>query len=120
MHDDTDSTPLLSRRTLLGGCAAAGTVGLAGCSSRSLAAETTVTEEYDASEIATLGVDIPNGTVDSTGQQRQTVGVEATKQAVDEDAFDRLTLQDERSEDSLSPAVDSGAIDQLRDDHRWV
>ena len=108
MHDDTDSTPLLSRRRLLGGCAAAGAVGLAGCSSRSLAAETTVTEEYDASEIATLAIDVPNGTIDITGEQRQTVGVEATKQAVDEDALDRLTLQDERSEDSLSLAVDSG------------
>ena len=120
MHDDTDSPPLLSRRRLLGGCAAAGTVGLAGCSSRSLAAETTVTETYDASEIATLAINVPNGTVDSTGQQRQTVGVEARKQAVDEDALGRLTLQNERSEDSLPLAVDSGAIDQLRDDHRWV
>jgi len=108
VHDDTDSTPPLSRRTLLGGCAAAGTVGLAGCSSRSLAAETTVTQEYDASEIATLVVDVPNGTVDITEQQRATVGVEATKQAVDEAALDRLTLEGERTGDGLSLAVDSG------------
>ncbi|ERH02765.1 MAG: hypothetical protein J07HN6_00805, partial [Halonotius sp. J07HN6] len=96
MHDDTDSTPLLSRRTLLGGCATVTTVGLAGCSSRSLAAETTVTQEHDASEIATLGINVPNGAIDITEEERATVGVEAAKQAVDDEALDRLTLQDER------------------------
>jgi|GEM_PF-1195143 Uncharacterized conserved protein len=108
MHEDTDSTPLLSRRTLLGGCATATTVGLAGCSSRSLAAETTVTHEYDAAAIAALVIDVPNGTIDVTEEERATVGVEATKQAVDDEALDRLTLQDERADDQLSLTVDSG------------
>lgn len=108
MREDRDSTPLLSRRKLLVGCAAASTVGLAGCSSRSLAAETTVTHEYDASELATLNVDVLNGTVDITEEQRATVRAEATKQAVDEAALDQFSLHDERTSDDLSLSVDSG------------
>ncbi|MDB2239616.1 DUF4097 family beta strand repeat-containing protein [Halorubrum ezzemoulense] len=56
----------LSRRNLLGACIAAGTATLAGCTSGSLEAETTVTREYDGTDISEINVQGVNGDISIT------------------------------------------------------
>ncbi|PHQ47602.1 hypothetical protein DJ68_00990 [Halorubrum sp. C3] len=63
----------LSRRSLLGSCIAAGTAALAGCTSGSLEAETTVTREYDGTDISEINVQGVNGDITIRDAQRETV-----------------------------------------------
>lgn len=67
MSSRTQANQLMPRRSLPSACIAAGTACLAGCTSSSLEAETTVTEEYDgidASEIVIQGI---NGDISIRG-----------------------------------------------------
>lgn len=107
MRDHGQPTRFMSRRSLLGACAVAGTVCLAGCSSGSLDAETTVTREYNGADISEFAVEAVNGDIDIREEQRETVNVEATKRAEDEDALDDITLREDRVGESLSLTVDS-------------
>jgi len=93
---------------VLGACGVAGTACLAGCtSSGSLAAETTVTREYDGAELSEFVVETTNGDIDIREQQRETVNVEATKHAADEDALKDITLVEDRTGERLSLSAES-------------
>ena len=97
----------LSRRSLLGACIAAGTAALAGCASGSLEAETTVTEEYDGTDVSEIKVQGINGDIEIRDAQRETVQVNGNKRAASEDELDRITLQADQSDDRLSLTVDT-------------
>jgi len=108
MRDNGQSTRILSRRNVLGVCGLAGTACLAGCvSSGSLKAETTVTREYDGAELSELVVKTTNGNIDIRDEQRDTVGLEATKHAADENALSDVTLVEDRTGERLSLTVES-------------
>ena len=108
MTDNGQPTQFLSRRSVLGACGVAGTACLAGCtSSGSLEAETTVTREYDGVDISEFTVETTNGDIDIREEQRETVSVEATKHAVDEDALSDVTLVEDRTGERLSLSVES-------------
>jgi len=113
MSHDQNTSGALTRRGLLGACAAVGTACLAGCTSRSLEAETTVTQEYDGTGVSTLEVQDINGDIEIRDEQRETVHVEARKQAADEAGLELITLQDEQGDDRLLLTVtteDSGFL----------
>lgn len=107
MSSHAQADQLMPRRSLLGACITVGTACLAGCTSSSLEAETTVTEEYDgidASEIVIQGI---NGDIEIRDEQRETVHVEARKKAASEERLDRITLQEKQSDNRLSLTVDT-------------
>lgn len=106
MRDTDEPTRSVSRRGVLGGCAAVVTAGLTGCSG-SLDAESTITREYDAADLSTVVVDATNGEIEIRGGERDTVAVEATKQAADEDALDDVTLDADRNGEALALTVDA-------------
>ena len=108
MTDNGQSNRVLLRRSLLGACGVAGSACLAGCtSSGSLAAETTLTREYDGAQISEFTVETINGDIDIREEQRETVSVEATKHAADEDALKDVTLVEDRTGERLSLTVES-------------
>ncbi len=103
----------ISRRGLLGSCIAAGTAALAGCTSGSLEAETTVTREYDGTDVAEIDVQSVNGDITIRDAQRETIQLNGTKRAASEKDLDRITLQANQSDDRLSLTVateDSGFL----------
>ena len=69
----------LSRRSLLGSCIAAGTAALAGCTSGSLEAETTVTREYDGTDVSEITVQGVNGDIVVRDAQRETIQLDGKK-----------------------------------------
>ncbi|WP_152420204.1 hypothetical protein [Halorubrum distributum] len=97
----------LSRRSLLGSCIAAGTAALAGCTSGSLEAETTVTREYDGTDISEINVQGVNGDITIRDAQRETIQLDGKKRAASEEDLDRITLQADQSDDRLSLTVDT-------------
>lgn len=97
----------LSRRSLLGACIAAGTATLAGCTSGSLEAETTVTREYDGTDISEINVQGVNGDIAIRDAQRETIQLNGTKRAASEEDLDRITLQADQSDGRLSVTVDT-------------
>ena len=108
MTDTGHSIGFLSRRGLIGTCGVAGIASFAGCTSTgSLAADTTVTREYDAANISEFTVETINGDIDIREEQRETVSVEATKHAADEDALKDVTLVEDRTGERLSLTVES-------------
>lgn len=104
-HDQVSH--LISRRSLLGACITAGTACLAGCTSGSLEAETTITREYDSIDLSEIVTQAVNGNIEIRDDQRETVHVEVTKKAASEEKLDRITLQKKRSDDRLSLTVDT-------------
>ncbi|WP_158294443.1 DUF4097 family beta strand repeat-containing protein [Halorubrum sp. SD690R] len=98
----------LSRRNLLGACIAAGTATLAGCTSGSLEAETTVNREYEGTDISEINVQGVNGDIAIRDTQRETIQLNGTKRAASEDDLERITLQADQSDDRLSLTVDTG------------
>ena len=107
MSDEQNTDGAMTRRSLLGACATVGTVCLAGCTSGSLQAETTVTQEYDGTEVSTLEVQGINGDIQIRDEQRETIHVEARKQAADEAGLELITLNDKRTADRLSLTVNT-------------
>ena len=97
----------LSRRNLLGACIAAGTATVAGCTSGSLEAETTVTREYDGTDVSEITVQGVNGDITIRDAQRETIQLDGKKRAASEEDLDRITLQADQSDDRLSLAVES-------------
>lgn len=97
----------LSRRSLLGSCIAAGTAALAGCTSGSLEAETTVTREYDGTDVSEITVQGVNGDIVVRDAQRETIQLDGKKRAASEEDLDRITLQADQSDDRLSLTVDT-------------
>ena len=97
----------LSRRSLLGSCIAAGTAALAGCTSGSLEAETTVTREYDGTDVSEITVQGVNGDIVVRDVQRETIQLDGKKRAASEEDLDRITLQADQSDDRLSLTVES-------------
>jgi DUF4097 and DUF4098 domain-containing protein YvlB len=97
----------LSRRNLLGACIAAGTATLAGCTSGSLEAETTVTREYDGTDVSEITVQGVNGDIVVRDAQRETIQLDGKKRAASEEDLDRITLQADQSDDRLSLTVET-------------
>ncbi|MDB2283624.1 hypothetical protein PM030_17530, partial [Halorubrum ezzemoulense] len=99
----------LSRRNLLGACIAAGTATLAGCTSGSLEAETTVTREYDGTDISEINVQGVNGDIAIRDTQRETIQLNGTKRAASEDAVLNARRRQHRIFDIRS-STGSGAL----------
>ncbi len=93
------------RRQLLGCCASAVIVGLAGCLSTGLDAEETVPREYDE-DVSAVAVETVNGEVEVRGEDRDTISVEGTKRAPDEDTLDEVSLESESDEETLALRAD--------------
>lgn len=107
MSSHDQASQLMSRRSLLGACIAAGTACLAGCASDSLEAETTVTQTYDGVDASEIMTQVINGNIEIRDDQRETVHVEARKKATSEEKLDHITLQKKQSSDRLSLTVDT-------------
>ncbi|ESS02983.1 MAG: DUF4097 family protein of unknown function [uncultured archaeon A07HR67] len=107
MSSHDQASQLMPRRSLLGACITAGTACLAGCTSGSLEAETTVTQEYNGVDASEIVIQVVNGDIEIRDQQRETVHVEAKKEAASEEKLDRITLQEKQSDDRLSLTVDT-------------
>jgi DUF4097 and DUF4098 domain-containing protein YvlB len=97
----------LSRRGLLASCIAAGTAALAGCTSGSLEAETTVTREYGGTDVSEITVHGVNGDITIRDAQRETIQLDGKKRAASEEDLGRITLQADQSDDRLSLTVDT-------------
>ncbi len=96
-------TPSLRRRELLAGCAAAGTLALAGClSSGSLDARESVPIEADAAAVEAVSITTEHGDIDTRGEPTETVDIDARKRAVDEGELDDVTVETERRDGQLS------------------
>jgi len=107
----------VSRRGVLAGCAGGGVLALAGCVSRSLDAEGTVTEEVDATDIAEVTVETTRGDIDIRGSETDTVSLEGRKQAADEDDLEDVSVDIDRDGDVLRLSVDAdvdGLLSWLR------
>jgi DUF4097 and DUF4098 domain-containing protein YvlB len=107
MSRNDNTGQAMSRRSLLGACATAGTACIAGCTSRSLEAETTATQEYNGAGVSELEVRGINGDIEIRDEQRETVQVDARKQAANEEGLELITLQDEQTEERLSLTVNT-------------
>lgn len=107
MSGNHNAGKAMSRRSVLGACATAGIACLAGCTSRSLEAETTVTQEYNGTGVSELEVRGINGDIEIRDEQRETIQVDAKKQAANDEGLELITLQDEQTEDRLSLTVNT-------------
>lgn len=107
MSSRDQAIQLLSRYSLLGACITAGTACLAGCTSGSVEAETTGTEQYEETEAPEIEIQVIKGDIEIRDEQRETVHLKAIKKVASEDELDLVTLQAEQSEDRLSLTVDT-------------
>ncbi len=107
MSSRDQAIQLLPRYSLLGACITAGTACLAGCTSGSLEAETTGTEEYEETEAPEIEIQAIKSDIEIRNEQPETVHLKAIKKAASEDELDLVTLQAEQSEDHLSLTVDT-------------
>jgi len=95
----------MPRRQLLGGCASVGVIGLSGCISTGLDAEETISREYDE-DVSTVAIETVNGEVKVRGEDRETISVEGTKRAPDDDALDEISLESESDDETLAFRAD--------------
>lgn len=98
----------VSRREVLAGCAAAASVGLAGCASGELTASAAITDELAAEGVTSLSVDVTNGDISVQDEQRQSVRVEGQKRAASEQDLEDVGLETRRKGDTLVLAADHG------------
>lgn len=101
-----------TRRAFVSGAAAVTVGALAGCSGsldpeESLDAEETVTNEYELDGATEVETDTKNGEIELEAEQRETVRVEAKKQATDEDSLDEITLNAKTDNGVLSIVVET-------------
>lgn len=95
-----------SRRSVLVGCAAVGSTGLAGCLSQSLDAEERVTDSFDGDGISTLEASTVNGDVELYSEDRTDISLEGHKRATSESGLDDVTLDVEKTGDTLTLDAD--------------
>jgi DUF4097 and DUF4098 domain-containing protein YvlB len=108
MVDGQQQRPV-SRRRLLAGAGLAGVTALAGCAGRfggQLDESTTVSESYDAAGLAALEASTINGELTITGEDRETVALDAEKRASSREALRAVTLDVTEAGDTLSVTVD--------------
>jgi len=104
-----DDDPTVGRRTVLAGAGATLTAAVAGCAgqfSGRLNETATISETYDATDLEGLVAETTNGEVTVTGEDRDTVELEAVKQASSREALEATTVDVAREGGVLSITVD--------------
>lgn len=94
---------------MLAGAGAALTAALAGCAgqlSGRLNETTTISETYDAADLEGLTAETTNGEVTVTGEDRETVALEAVKRAGSQEALEGTAVDVTREGGVLSITVD--------------
>lgn len=94
---------------MLAGAGAALTAGLAGCAGQlggQLDETTTISESYDAADLEGLIAETTNGEVTITGEDRDSVALEAVKSAGSQEALEATTVNVTREGGVLSVLVD--------------
>lgn len=97
-----------TRRRVIAGGASAVAAGLAGCLGGENDTEETVTDEIAADDIDRLSVETTNGEIRVHGEERDTVTLTARKQGQDEDDLDDVTVETERTGQTLNIVADDG------------
>lgn len=108
MVDGQQQRPVSRRRLLAGGGLAAATA-LAGCAGRlggRLDESTTVSERYDAAGLTALEASTVDGELTVTGEDRETVALDAEKRGGSREALEAMTVDVRQAGGTLSVTVD--------------
>jgi DUF4097 and DUF4098 domain-containing protein YvlB len=99
----------VSRRRLLAGAGLVTATALAGCAGRfggRLDESTTISESYDAAGLTALEAATVNGELTVTGEDRDTVAMDAQKRAGSREALQAVTVDVREADGVLSVTVD--------------
>lgn len=103
----------MSRRTVLANVAAMSLAGLAGCVATSRDYEDSISETIDPDGATGLTVAGESGSIEVSGERRDTVAVDGRKRAATEDGLEEIGLDVDRGDDTIALAVDDETDDRL-------
>jgi hypothetical protein len=107
---------LVSRRRLLAGAGLVTATALAGCTGRfgsRLDESTTISKSYDAAGLTALEAATVNGELTVTGEDRDTVALDARKRAASSEALQAVTVDVREADGVLSVTVDDQDADGM-------